>query len=1054
MLLFLSKTGLIYKYKDENQIKEGTNLKLYTMKREEWKFKLYLHSLFKKYMLNNKVLHFIFTIFCFLAFNSLFAQTPNFKHFTVDDGLPSSECYQILQDKKGYIWISTDKGVSRYNGVKFQIFTKEDGLPENCIVRMYEDQLGRIWFAGISNQIAFYEKNKMTCLKINYQILKQIKKGYINSMSFSENCLFLGMHASPHYYKITFSKGNSVNPLKYQKLIAIKNKNIISAYIIKLKNNEFINGLNDIPQPKYNVNSFNFVKQNKNIITTQNILRLPKKTILSSPNIRCVKTKDGGFYFYNNLNILKINKNGVVKDKIEIADKLNCLFLDSKKGMWIGQNKKGLSYFPSGNINDPKPLNFLKNNSISAMCEDHEHGFWITTLDNGVYYLKNLNFTHLTDLSSSIVNSLFFKNRTLYAGMDNGRIVIYKNNVISEIDINKKNDDINFITKICENQKNSIAISGNHGFFYLDLISKKTKPVKTIYPFISGKLRFSVFSVTTFIKRTKENDFIAAGGDKLIKIYETNKTKIIPIHSRIYSLAEGEKGIIWLGCINGLFSYDGNKIKFHGKQSIALSNRINEIQLKKNTIWVSTKDNGVCIKRGNHIYNITKKNGLISNICQSILLENDRTAWISTNKGICKIKVSNWKPFKFKLKTYNTNNGLISNEVNQVIKDVNTVYIASNKGISWFDESETKPNIAKPPIFVTSIQINKRDTSIQKKYILPYYKNNITFNYIGLTYKSEGDIEYKYKLIGLDTNWNFTHTSTIPYTTLPYGKYSFIVSAKNNDGYWSKNPDRIDFIIIPPFWHTWYFRVIAGLSFLASIYFFIKWRINKVEKRAFENSRLYQQTVEMEMKFLSSQMNPHFTFNAMNSIQYYLLENEPEKAQKYLVKYSKLIRKVLENNMKKYVSISEEVEMLGLYMDIESVRFEIQFEYEIQISDAIKELNISIPPMIVQPYIENAIWHGISHKKETKGKITVSYELIEAKIKCSVEDNGIGRKKSKELNTGKTNKESLGMLITHQRLQQLHSESEMDIEPEIIDLVNENGEGCGTRIVIYLPFVR
>ena len=1003
-----------------------------------------------KYMFINKVHRFIFSIFCFLAFNSLFAQSPNFKHFTVEDGLPSSECYQILQDQKGYIWIATDKGVARYDGTKFKNFTKEDGLPENCIVRMYEDALGRIWFVGLTNRIAYNLNNKITCLKINDEIFKQIKEGYINSISFSENALFIGMIASNYYYKITFSKGKSTNPLKFQKLITINNKKIEGGYIINMKNNEFIHGFKrDIN--KINKNNFNYLIQN-NIITTQHILNPSKNFSVLSPNVRCLKNKDGGFYYSTSQHILKINKKGTVIEKIAINDRLNCLFLDSKMGMWYSQNKKGLTYFPTGNFNDSKPLNFLKNKSISAMCEDHEHGYWISTLEDGVFYLKNLNFTHITDLSSPFVNTIFYKNGTLYGGTDNGKIVILKNKTISEIDINQKFDNANFITKISGHNLNTLAISGNHGFFFLDLKSFKRKYVKFYFPFIFGKNKNRTFNSTSFIKRKKENVFLVASNELLIKI-TGDKTKLIPFNRRIYCLAEGEKGMVWVGCVNGLYSYDQSGIHFQGKKSYALSNRINGIQIKKNTIWVSTKDNGVCIKRGNKIYDITTKNGLVSNICQSIFLENDKTAWVSTCKGICKIKVTNWKPFKFKIATYNLNSGLVSNEVNQVIKVGSIVYIASNKGISWFDEQKVKPNLASPPIFVTSIQVNKRDTSIQKKYILPYNKNNITFNYIGLTYKSEGDIEYKYKLIGLEANWNYTHNSTIPYNTLPYGKYTFVVAAKNNDGYWSKNPDKIDFIISPPFWHTWTFRIIAGIIFLGSIYFFIKWRINKVEKRALENSKLYQQTVEMEMKFLSSQMNPHFTFNAMNSIQYYMLENEPEKAQKYLVKYSKLIRKVLENNMKKHVPISEEVEMLGLYMDIESLRFEIQFDYEIQISNELKEMNISIPPMIVQPYIENAIWHGITHKKEIQGKIIVSYELFKDKIKCSVEDNGIGRKKSKELKTGKTNKESLGMLITHQRLQQLHSESEMDVEPEIIDLLDENGIGCGTKVVIYLPFI-
>lgn len=171
---------------------------------------------------SDKMMHYYFLFFFFLISHITSAQSPYFKHFTVENNLPSSECYQVLQDKKGYIWIATDKGVARYNGYQFQTFTKEDGLPENCIIRMHEDHEGRIWFGGVSNQIAYFENNKITSLKINKEIAKNSNFGYINSMAFCDNTLWIGMYGTSNIYKIVFSKGitstkhsKRMNPLKH-----------------------------------------------------------------------------------------------------------------------------------------------------------------------------------------------------------------------------------------------------------------------------------------------------------------------------------------------------------------------------------------------------------------------------------------------------------------------------------------------------------------------------------------------------------------------------------------------------------------------------------------------------------------------------------------------------------------------------------------------------------------------------------------------------------------------------------------------------------------------
>lgn len=982
------------------------------------------------------------------------AQSPYFKHYTVENNLPSSECYQVLQDKMGYIWVATDKGVSKFDGYTFTDYTKEDGLPENCIIRMCSDQYGRIWFGGVSGKIAYFDNNEIKKLEINDEIEKKLNGGYINSMSFYKNELWIGTYSAAAFFKISFSslKNNSkklVNP----RLVDLSSKvNYNGSFVCFLTNTQFIQGVisNDKKNVLYNDHLSFYYINNKKRIFNQNAFKNLIKRIY---NVRATIYNEKEILFYFDNEIIKINRtSGKVTSSIKTTSQINYLYTDSKGGLWLGTNKNGLQYYPRGFYAKGKPITYLKGMSISGIEEDTEGGIWITTLEEGLYYLREQNFKHITALSSRKVNTIFFDNKMLFGGLDNGQLIIYDGQNVSEQSINPNNNEaLNFIRKIVVLNKNVLAIGGSSGYCEHNLDTKITKWYTHVTPSsITKRARQSIVTFTDF--KINQPIWLVTNTSIIEFTSSTKKKNSIrkyrKFHSKFYCAFQDEKGVLWLGASKGLFTFSKGKFTFRGGKSISLSNRINDLKIKNETIWTATKEYGVCIKKGDDLYYINSKKGLPSNICQSLFLESQNIGWIATNKGVSKIIVDKWKPFNIRIKNYSAKNGLLSNEVNEIVKHKSDVYVATNKGITIFNEKKIIKNTILPPIYITKILINKIPKSIKKRFSLPYHQNNIFINYTGLSYKNMGNIEYRYRLLGLDSNWVRTKYNKIPFNSLSYGHYTFEVEAKNSDGYWSRKPAVLHFIISPPFWHTWLFRSLSGLLFFGGIYWFVSFRIRTAEKRAEEKSKLYKQTLELEMKFLSSQMNPHFTFNAMNSIQYYLMENEPEKAQKYLLKYSKLIRKVLENNMKKYVPIKEETEMLSLYMDIESLRFEIQFDYEIKIPENIKALNISIPPMIIQPYIENAIWHGISNRKEVKGKILICFEMIDDKLKCTIEDNGIGRAKTKELKPVTSKKESLGMLITHQRLQHLHSALEMEIEPEIIDL------HTGTRVVIYLPFIQ
>jgi sensor histidine kinase YesM len=235
-------------------------------------------------------------------------------------------------------------------------------------------------------------------------------------------------------------------------------------------------------------------------------------------------------------------------------------------------------------------------------------------------------------------------------------------------------------------------------------------------------------------------------------------------------------------------------------------------------------------------------------------------------------------------------------------------------------------------------------------------------------------------------------------------------------------------------------------------FWYNKFKINQVKKEEKIKSDFTQKIAEIEMKALRSQMNPHFIFNSLNSIQKYILKNDAFAASQYLTKFSKLIRLILDHSNQNYIALNSEIELLKLYIEIEDLRFDKQFDYDLQVDSLLETVNILIPSMIIQPYIENAIWHGLLHK-ETKGKLLLSFtKSTENCIKVIIEDNGIGREKALELKSKQLlKKKSYGIQITQDRISILNQTEDKATICNIFDLKDKNNKATGTRIELIIP---
>jgi sensor histidine kinase YesM len=338
------------------------------------------------------------------------------------------------------------------------------------------------------------------------------------------------------------------------------------------------------------------------------------------------------------------------------------------------------------------------------------------------------------------------------------------------------------------------------------------------------------------------------------------------------------------------------------------------------------------------------------------------------------------------------------------------------------------------------VWIENEQVGVENNYILGSEEDEIHIKYVCVDHKQGGRIKYRYRMTGVDDFWNTTMDRELTYRSIPYGKHKLYMSYQMSDGNWSTQIPVLHINRYPPFYmQIWFYFSLAGLITL-SIYLLQR----RSHQKKLRKKDMQLMIAELERQAYQSQMNPHFIFNAMNTIQSFISQAENRKAEMYLSKFSRLVRAALNHSELKFVSLEEEMEIISMYLEIEMMRFPEKFRYVIKTDDRLDPMEVKIPPMIIQPFVENSIVHGLL-KKETAGFLKIKLDYFDHRfVMVTIEDNGVGRKKASAYKLSKY--ESKGIKITQARLLLLDAESKI----EIIDL-EEKGTARGTRVNLKIP---
>lgn len=930
-----------------------------------------------------------------------FTQDLSYVHYDTKDGLAGSTVYFICQDKNGFIWFATETGLSRYDGKNFRNYTVNDGLPDNEILKVFADSRGRVWILPFKKAICYYYCNKIYTNE-NDSLLKKIKSES-NILEISED--------------------------EDQNLILSDTRKVI--FISKDGN------VIDINKP--NLTNPNYVSARKNYFQKGFSIRI----------------NDSLFSYYNgSLEFDRIDSvifdRSIVplvtypKDNFRVKIPFEYISYENDNNHVTFINTYNGSFFVD-TVNKAIGQQYLPGKKISKTFNDKEKNIWFSTLGEGVYKLpskeiRTINFINNGKIENTEVFSLSKHEKDLVCGLGFCNTFFIKEDKIFKT-LNFKQYLGNSLNPYPANRTVCIkSLSTGEillGFdSYLIKLENHIPSVKNIFPIKSVEeinKDYAIVGTSSYAFKLRVSDLQITD-----TIWIGRCTKVAYAQNKYY-----------IGTLNGLYEVTKSKEKIYlGDKFPELKGRITDIKLDADqSMFISTADNGVVILKNDQlIRSISEKDGLSSNICRTLFLSGN-DLFVGTNKGLNKISITNKE---LPIVKYTTSDGLPSDIINAVYAEKDTIWVGTPAGLTYFNEKDISSTSICNSILL-SISVSGKERSMDSTLTLSYFNNNITFEYAGISFKTGKDIEYYYKLDGLDTSWNKTKETTLTYKSLPYGNYKFQLYAINKFGLKS-NVINVSFFVSRPFWkNPWLLGAVFCGILLLSIWFINK-RNQRILSSRDEQNKIQRQFAALEQQALQAQINPHFIFNCLNSIQQYILTNDKEKANQFLTGFASLVRQTLDISEKRTVSLSEEIDYLSKYLQMEKMRFGDNFNYEIIVDKSISPEMINIPTLLFQPYVENSLRHGIRYKEHGTGLVTISFSLNNDILICCIKDNGIGRKKAAEYKSKQhIEYQSKGMKLTEKRIDLINKINKSSIATEITDLTDNEGNGIGTEVKIKIP---
>ena len=546
-------------------------------------------------------------------------------------------------------------------------------------------------------------------------------------------------------------------------------------------------------------------------------------------------------------------------------------------------------------------------------------------------------------------------------------------------------------------------------------------------------------------------------------------------HRAFKPMMDEDHNLWFLGVCPGFILYRSDLKQFVHSRKMSLDSRLDsyivDVEVQKKRAYIIT-ENGVL-----GVFKITESNIEILEIIDLLprlpnhvsmapscsVIDSEGILWILSDIGLLR-----FDPTNHSIQVFDEEDDIVLKDKElgvivaeqMTIVDKHRIVYSTRKGIHIVNTQKLQTEYTRPVPYVSSFLVNNvvypadSSAALKKKYVLKPIENYLTFEFSAIDFDYPHLTQFAHKLMGLDEDWVVSQRRNVTYSNLPGGDYCLQLKAKRGDGEWSP-VSVIDIRILKKWYQTWIARILAVVLLLGVAYGVYKSRIRLAVEKQKIKSDYERNLAEVKMNALTAQMNPHFIFNSLNSIDYYIIKNDTLKASDYLNRFARLIRLILNHSRSNYITLRDDLEALKLYIEIESMRFNEKFDYVVEAGNNVDLDLIQIPPLLLQPYVENAIWHGLMHKSE-KGclKIKVELDETEQSIIVVIEDNGVGRQKAAEFKSKDVKhkeRKSMGMAITQNKLEIINFLHNLNATSEVEDVIDRRGEVAGTRVTLSIP---
>jgi hypothetical protein len=992
------------------------------------------------------------------------AQSPwdNYELLTTRQGLPHNTVQSLLQDREGFLWIGTYGGLCKYDGNKLTVFKNVFGAGDNtnCFYEaLFEDKNGNIWVGSRGGNLSCYikEKNIFKQYSYNGSISVKIHCFYQDS----SNRIWIGNEAG----ELLCITGDTIT------IVNTGTGNILDMSVVEEGS---LLLLGDMGLFSYDINTGTIRKlrgvRYSKVQTVAGLINSISKTVMILDGHGCYvvnlkenriirnisiddkafklfqkieQTRNAHFLYCDGRNIFEYNQYGDLKTQITISENewnnryevVNSMVEDKSGIIWLGTNsglfKIDRKKYQFKKIAAAPITSKITDNYIRALALDNKHNIWIGFRGNSVNKLSEDN--KLTTYS-----------------------LIQRNRHVSD----------KYITNVIFQLRNhNILFGGAQGLF----INSNT--ADHIIPYLPDILPDTLAEIWSLYEDKRGNIWI---GTRIKGLYIYNpiakklvQYKYIPgnatttIDSSVWNITEDSKGDIWLGTDNGLYRAinpdDVNNLSFE-KFGFGENPPIHVWNIVEHTdgrIFIGTIGEGLHEISADRKH-IKKHKQFPVDIISSMIFDSTGNLWAGSVNGLYKYNVATGNYTYF-----SEDDGLISNDFNfkAVAKTPSGEFLFGGKmGIIRFFPGTVLPkDMHSVPVGITSLRIAGYDSSsaIYSRSVIQLTRrqNFLNIGFAVLDFAKPRRHRYRYMLKGFEQKWNY-RDNTQPwatYTNLPPGHYSFVVQGSGDGIQWSDTEASLDFYIKPALWQRPVAQILAFIIILSVAGWAVYYKTRSVVRKEREQNKIEKQIAELELRALQAQMNPHFIFNALNSIQQFVIHNNELAANDYLTRFARLMRLFLESSKNRYVTLETEIEQLGLYLSLEKLRFEDKFDYTIELDQRINKGEIQIPSMLIQPFAENAINHGLVHKT-SKGSLHIEFLLINTNVlKCIIDDDGVGRNEARKIESRKNKKHvSRGVQLIEERVKTYNFIEDIDIQIHITD---KDLPQCGTKVEISIPII-